>query len=52
MTNKFENLQTANVLFVDLPAGVGFSYATTYEASISSDSVLAVHSYQFLKKVR
>ncbi|PWA35889.1 peptidase S10, serine carboxypeptidase, Alpha/Beta hydrolase fold protein [Artemisia annua] len=50
MTNNFENLQTANVLFVDLPAGVGFSYATTYEASISSDSVLSVHSYEFLKK--
>ncbi|KAK1426864.1 hypothetical protein QVD17_15544 [Tagetes erecta] len=39
----------ANIIFLDLPAGVGFSYATTSEAS-SSDSLLALHSYEFLKK--
>ncbi|KAK9071918.1 hypothetical protein SSX86_008349 [Deinandra increscens subsp. villosa] len=42
--------KTANVIFIDLPAGTGFSYATTYEASKSSDSVLAQHSYKFLTK--
>ncbi|PWA34105.1 peptidase S10, serine carboxypeptidase, Alpha/Beta hydrolase fold protein [Artemisia annua] len=33
-----------------VPAGVGFSYAKTWEASRSSDSILALHSYDFLKK--
>ncbi|KAI7730627.1 hypothetical protein M8C21_005513 [Ambrosia artemisiifolia] len=42
--------KTANVIFVDLPAGAGFSYATTYEASKSSDSILAKQSYSFLIK--
>ncbi|KAF5812751.1 putative peptidase S10, serine carboxypeptidase, alpha/Beta hydrolase [Helianthus annuus] len=42
--------KTANVLYVDLPAGTGFSYATTYNASKSSDSILAKHSYKFLIK--
>ncbi|KAL8255113.1 hypothetical protein R6Q59_033334 [Mikania micrantha] len=42
--------KTANVLYVDLPAGTGFSYATTYEAWKSSDSILAQQSYKFLIK--
>ncbi|KAF5819076.1 putative peptidase S10, serine carboxypeptidase, alpha/Beta hydrolase [Helianthus annuus] len=42
--------KAANVLFLDLPTGVGFSYATTSEASRSSDSILALHTYKFLKK--
>ncbi|KAM0052218.1 putative peptidase S10, serine carboxypeptidase, alpha/Beta hydrolase [Helianthus debilis subsp. tardiflorus] len=42
--------KVANVIFVDEPAGVGFSYATTYEGTKSSDSILALHSYQFLTK--
>ncbi|KAI7730628.1 hypothetical protein M8C21_005514 [Ambrosia artemisiifolia] len=48
--NPYSWAKTANVLFVDLPAGAGFSYATTYEATKSSDSILAQHSYQFLIK--
>ncbi|KAJ0630017.1 putative peptidase S10, serine carboxypeptidase, alpha/Beta hydrolase [Helianthus annuus] len=40
----------ANVIFLDLPAGVGFSYATTWEGWRSSDSILAKHSYEFLRK--
>ncbi|KAK1437497.1 hypothetical protein QVD17_03288 [Tagetes erecta] len=40
----------ANVLLLDLPAGTGFSYATTFEATKSNDTILAQHSYQFLIK--
>ncbi|GJV66622.1 peptidase S10, serine carboxypeptidase, alpha/beta hydrolase fold protein [Tanacetum coccineum] len=40
----------ANMIFVDMPAGVGFSYAKTWEASRSSDSLLASHVYDFLRK--
>ncbi|KAL8248585.1 hypothetical protein R6Q59_005453 [Mikania micrantha] len=42
--------KAANVIFLDLPAGVGFSYATTWEGWRSSDSILASHSYEFLRK--
>ncbi|KAI3754304.1 hypothetical protein L1987_54086 [Smallanthus sonchifolius] len=42
--------KTANVLFIDLPVGTGFSYATTYEASKSSDTISAQQSYKFLLK--
>lgn len=42
----------ANMIFVDVPAGEGFSYATTWEASRSSDSIVALDIYEFLKKVR
>ncbi|KAI3754306.1 hypothetical protein L1987_54088 [Smallanthus sonchifolius] len=40
----------ANIILVDLPVGTGFSYATTYEASKSGDSVTAQHAYKFLVK--
>ncbi|GKC59295.1 putative peptidase S10, serine carboxypeptidase, alpha/beta hydrolase fold protein [Tanacetum coccineum] len=40
----------ANMIFIDMPAGVGFSYAKTWEASWSSDSLLASHVYDFLRK--
>nr|XP_043633062.1 serine carboxypeptidase-like 16 [Erigeron canadensis] len=40
----------ANVIFVDMPAGTGFSYATTTEASISSDSIVAKQANEFLRK--
>ncbi|KAF5764080.1 putative peptidase S10, serine carboxypeptidase, alpha/Beta hydrolase [Helianthus annuus] len=42
--------QAANVIFLDLPAGVGFSYATTWEGWRSSDSVLSMHTYEFIQK--
>ncbi|PWA59060.1 serine carboxypeptidase-like 16 [Artemisia annua] len=40
----------ASVIYVDMPAGVGFSYATTKEASISSDSIVAKQANDFLRK--
>ncbi|KVG75638.1 Peptidase S10, serine carboxypeptidase [Cynara cardunculus var. scolymus] len=48
---QFESSKrVANMIFVDLPIGVGFSYAKTWEASRSSDSLLAVQGYEFLRK--
>ncbi|KAI3744024.1 hypothetical protein L1987_57096 [Smallanthus sonchifolius] len=40
----------ANVIFVDMPAGTGFWYATTKEALISSDSIVAKQANDFLRK--
>ncbi|KAK9058474.1 hypothetical protein SSX86_023316 [Deinandra increscens subsp. villosa] len=38
------------MIFVDLPVGTGFSYSKTWEASRSSDSGLALQSYEFIQK--
>ncbi|KAL7603805.1 hypothetical protein Lser_V15G15633 [Lactuca serriola] len=40
----------ANIIFVDMPPGTGFSYATTKEASISSDSIVAKQANNFIRK--
>ncbi|KAI3498142.1 hypothetical protein L1887_33911 [Cichorium endivia] len=40
----------ANIIFVDMPAGVGFSYATTKEASISSDRIVVKQANDFIRK--
>lgn len=42
--------QMANIIFVDLPVGTGFAYATTKEASISSDTILAKQAKEFIRK--
>ncbi|KAK9049560.1 hypothetical protein SSX86_031471, partial [Deinandra increscens subsp. villosa] len=42
--------EAANIIFLDLPAGVGFSYATTWEGWRSSDSILTLQTYEFLLK--
>ena len=44
-------LQTANVLFLDLPVGAGFSYATISEAWSASDTKVAAQAYEFLRNV-
>lgn len=41
----------ANIIFVDIPAGAGFSYAETKDGWISSDNILADHANAFIKKV-
>ncbi|KAI3697446.1 hypothetical protein L6452_30470 [Arctium lappa] len=48
--NPYSWSKVANVIFVDLPVGVGFSYAKTWEASRSSDSILAVQGYEFIRQ--
>ncbi|KVH97339.1 Peptidase S10, serine carboxypeptidase [Cynara cardunculus var. scolymus] len=40
----------ANVIFVDMPAGTGFSYATSKEGWISSDSIIVKQATDFLRK--
>ncbi|XP_023766630.1 serine carboxypeptidase-like 13 isoform X1 [Lactuca sativa] len=42
--------QMANIIFVDIPAGAGFSYAETKDGWISSDNILADHANAFIKK--
>ncbi|KAJ9558303.1 hypothetical protein OSB04_012917 [Centaurea solstitialis] len=42
--------KAANVIIIDIRVGVGFSYAKRWEASRSSDSIVTLHSYEFLKK--
>ncbi|KVE54081.1 serine carboxypeptidase-like 17 [Cynara cardunculus var. scolymus] len=43
-------LQMASIIFLDIPAGSGYSYADTQEGWISSDTVLAAQANDFLKK--
>lgn len=39
------------MIFVDLPVGSGFSYATTQKAIYSDDLQAADHAYEFIRKV-
>nr|GEX08581.1 peptidase S10, serine carboxypeptidase, alpha/beta hydrolase fold protein [Tanacetum cinerariifolium] len=43
--NPYSWTKTANVIFIDLPVGTGFSYAKTWESSRSSDSLVKVQCY-------
>ncbi|KAL8246176.1 hypothetical protein R6Q59_007392 [Mikania micrantha] len=42
--------QVANMVFVDMPAGTGFSYAETQEGWVSSDTIQVVNYKEFVKK--
>ncbi|KAL7597519.1 hypothetical protein Lser_V15G22918 [Lactuca serriola] len=42
--------KAANIIFLDQPAGTGFSYAKTPEAYITNDTSSTMHTYQFLRK--
>ncbi|KAJ0513505.1 putative sinapoylglucose--choline O-sinapoyltransferase [Helianthus annuus] len=46
-----EYRRVANMIFLDIPAGVGFSYAKTTQGWLSSDSVMASHASAFIRKV-
>ncbi|KAL4565088.1 hypothetical protein LXL04_029171 [Taraxacum kok-saghyz] len=40
----------ANIIFIDQPAGTGFSYAKTPEAYITNDTLSTKYTYHFLRK--
>ncbi|XP_061365486.1 serine carboxypeptidase-like 18 [Gastrolobium bilobum] len=42
--------KTASIIFPDVPVGTGFSYATTPEGYLISDSKSARQTYKFLRK--
>ncbi|KAL4559647.1 hypothetical protein LXL04_031790 [Taraxacum kok-saghyz] len=42
--------KAANIIFLDQPAGTGFSYAKNPEAYITNDTFATKHAYHFLKK--
>ncbi|KAK9051366.1 hypothetical protein SSX86_027993 [Deinandra increscens subsp. villosa] len=48
--NQYTWTKMASVVFVDIPAGTGFSYAKTKDAWVSSDSKVAALAYDFVKK--
>ncbi|KAJ9538215.1 hypothetical protein OSB04_030948 [Centaurea solstitialis] len=48
--NPFSWTKAANIIFLDQPAGTGYSYAKTPEASITNDTLSTMQAYQFLKK--
>ncbi|KAJ9550584.1 hypothetical protein OSB04_014629 [Centaurea solstitialis] len=43
-------LQMANIIFVDMPAGSGYSYSNTEDGWISSDSIVVTQANEFIKK--
>ncbi|XP_031092184.1 serine carboxypeptidase-like 18 [Ipomoea triloba] len=42
--------KVASFIFLDFPAGVGFSYATTAESLQSNDLLVSSNAYEFLQK--
>lgn len=44
--------QLANILFLDQPVGVGFSYKRTPNIDKTSDTIEVVRIYEFLQKVK
>ncbi|KAJ0430504.1 putative peptidase S10, serine carboxypeptidase, alpha/Beta hydrolase [Helianthus annuus] len=49
--NPYSWTKTANIIFIDLPVGTGFSYAKRWESSKkNSDSLVVTHAYEFIRK--
>ncbi|XP_071715869.1 serine carboxypeptidase-like 18 [Rutidosis leptorrhynchoides] len=42
--------KAANVIFLDQPAGTGYSYAKTPEAYVTNDTLSAIHANKFMRK--
>ncbi|XP_030522866.1 serine carboxypeptidase-like 18 [Rhodamnia argentea] len=49
-SNPYSWTKIANIIFLDAPVGSGFSYATTWTASNSSDTASAAQTYEFVRK--
>nr|XP_043626932.1 serine carboxypeptidase-like 13 isoform X2 [Erigeron canadensis] len=48
--NPYSWTKAASIIFLDQPAGSGFSYARSPHAYITNDTMSAMHAYNFLKK--
>nr|GMD05357.1 serine carboxypeptidase-like 7 isoform X2 [Ipomoea batatas] len=48
--NPYSWTKVANILYVDLPARAGFTYATTKKANVSSNMLESEQAYEFLRK--
>ncbi|XP_031100080.1 serine carboxypeptidase-like 18 isoform X3 [Ipomoea triloba] len=48
--NPYAWTKVANIIFLDQPAGTGFSYSKTWEAYRCSDTLSAQYAYSFLIK--
>ncbi|CAI9783337.1 unnamed protein product [Fraxinus pennsylvanica] len=48
--NPYSWTKVANIIYIDQPAGTGYSYAKTWEAYNTNDTLSAARTYEFLRK--